>query len=72
MIEGMRPITMTLPSLKAGRQDGRTWINSAPSESAPCATAIVQILLRSSVRETAHHLGVMVDADADAFATLSR
>ena len=66
MIVGMPAITMTLPSLKPGARMVALWISSAPSGIARHAQPrLVQILLAPAFAEPRHHLGVMVDADAE-------
>ena len=57
---------MTLPSLKPGARMVALWISSAPSGIAGHAQPrLVQILLGPALAEPRHHLGVMVDADAE-------
>ena len=66
MIVGMPAITMTLPSLKPGARMVALWISSAPSGIAGHPQPrLVQILLAPALAEARHHLGVMIDADAE-------
>ena len=66
MIEGTPAITMTLPILKPGARMVALWISSAPSGiRAMRSRASFRSCAPQRSREPRHHLGVMVDADAE-------